>query len=150
MTRRSLPAVLASVALLALTAGSSGQQSREEKQAEEVERGGAEEKLTSGFRTFQARRDTAPPDSTQTPQTLLANMEYWRVTLDELHTSVVGEVGLAWGVYTEEFKAEGQPPATVRVRFTNALRRHGQGWENLLYHRDAQQFGENGEYQVRE
>jgi hypothetical protein len=103
-----------------------------------------------GFRTFQARGDTAQSNSNQTPQAILASMEYWRVTLDELHTSVVGEIGLAWGVYTEEFEVKGQPPETVRVRFTNTLRWDGQGWENLLYHRDAQAFGENGGYSVRE
>jgi hypothetical protein len=90
-----------------------------------------------GFRTFQSRRGTA--DS-------VPSMEYWRVTLDELHTSVVGDIGLAWGVHTEEFKVKGQPPDTVRVRFTNTLRWNGQRWENLLYHRDAQVFGENGRY----
>jgi hypothetical protein len=73
-------------------------------------------------------------------------MEYWHVTLDELHTSVVGGIGLAWGVHTEEFKMKDAPPETVRVRFTNTLRWDGQRWENLLYHRDAQVFGENGRY----
>ena len=92
-----------------------------------------------GFRTFQARE--APP-----PQTSIPRMEYWRVTLDELHTSVIGNIGLVWGVHTEEFKVEGQSPETVRVRFTNTLTWNGQRWENLLYHRDAQVFGENGNY----
>lgn len=101
-----------------------------------------------GFRTFEARGDTAKSNSTQTSQVLLKSMESWRVTLDELHTSVVGEIGLAWGVYTEEFKVKGQSPETVRVRFTNTLRWDGQGWENLLYHRDAQLFEENGSYLV--
>ena len=90
-----------------------------------------------GFRTFQARKGA--PDS-------VPSMEYWRVTLDELHTSVVGSIGLAWGVHTESFKAKGQPPDTVRVRFTNTLRWNGQRWENLLYHRDAQAFRESGGY----
>lgn len=103
-----------------------------------------------GFRTFQARGDTAESNSNQTSQSILASMDYWRVTLDELHTSVVGEIGLAWGVYTEEFKVKGQPPETVRVRFTNTLRWDRQGWENLLYHRDAQLFGQNGRYLVRQ
>lgn len=102
-----------------------------------------------GFRSFQARGDTARSSSNRKPQNLLASMEYWRVTLDELHTSVVGEIGLAWGVYTEEFKLKGKPPETERVRFTNTLRWDGQGWTNLLYHRDAQSFGENGRYLVR-
>lgn len=103
-----------------------------------------------GFRTFQIRRDTAASDSSQTPPALLASMEYWRVTLDDLQTSVVGDIGLAWGVYTEEFKAQGQPPESVRVRFTNTLRWNGERWENLLYHRDAQLFGKNGGYLVRQ
>ena len=90
-----------------------------------------------GFRTLQVREGV--PDSTP-------SMEYWRVTLDELHTSVVGSTGLAWGVHTEEFKVKGQPPETARVRFTNTLRWNGQRWENLLYHRDAQVFGEDGTY----
>lgn len=88
-----------------------------------------------GFRTFRARSGT--PDS-------IPSMECWRVTLDELHTSVVEGIGLAWGIHTEEFKATGQPPETVRVRFTNTLRWNEQRWENLLYHRDAQVFREGG------
>jgi hypothetical protein len=90
-----------------------------------------------GFRTFQARKGI--PDS-------IPNMEYWRVTLEELHTSVVEDIGLAWGVHTEEFKVNGAPPETVRVRFTYTLRWDGQRWENLLYHRDAQVFDGNGMY----
>jgi len=90
-----------------------------------------------GFRSFQAREGA--PDS-------VPSMEYWRVELDELHTSVVGDVGLVWGVHTEEFKVKGQAAEEVRVRFTNTLRWNGQRWENLLYHRDAQVFGENGTY----
>lgn len=103
-----------------------------------------------GFRTFQARGDSVESNSNQASQGLLASMEHWKVTLDEVHTSVVGDTGLAWGVYTEEYKGKGQPPKTVRVRFTNTLRWDGQRWENLLYHRDSQLFGENGEYLLRE
>jgi hypothetical protein len=88
-----------------------------------------------GFRTFQAREGI--PDS-------IPSMEYWRVTLDELHTSVDGNIGLAWGVHTEEFKVQGQAPEAVRVRFTNTLKWNGQRWVNLLYHRDAQPIGDTG------
>lgn len=95
-----------------------------------------------GFRTFEARE--GPPS--QAAQELRASMEYWRVTLDELHTSVVGDNGLAWGVHTEEFKVKGRPAETVRVRFTNALKWNGEAWESLLYHRDAQPFGDDGSY----
>jgi hypothetical protein len=86
-----------------------------------------------GYRSFPAR--SGIPDA-------VPSMEYWRVTLDELHTSVVGDIGLAWGVHTEEFQVKGEPPQTVRVRFTNTLRWNGHRWENLLYHRDAQVFEE--------
>jgi hypothetical protein len=84
-----------------------------------------------GFRTFQARGDTARSNTNQASQAILASMEHWRVTLDELHTSVIGEIGLAWGVYTEEFKVKDQPPETVRVRFTNTLRWNGQAWRKI-------------------
>jgi len=122
----------------------SGQPMRDEVRQvwSQLGRGGA----GYGFRTFQARGATAQPNLNQTPQAILASMEYWRVTLDELHTSIDGDIGLAWGVYIEEFKARGQQPDTVRVRFTNTLRWDGQSWQNLLYHRDAQAFGENGKY----
>jgi len=84
-----------------------------------------------GFRTFAARNGV--PDS-------VPSMESWRVTLNELNTSVAGDIGLAWGVHTEEFRMRGQPLQTVRVRFTNTLRWDGERWVNLLYHRDAQVF----------
>ena len=173
--RRLLPMILASVALPGFTACSSERQTSEQKQAGEAQRERAGEELTLsleqwirrgfefswqsgqpmrdevrqvwsqlgsggvgyGFRTFQAR--VAPPGS-------IPSMQYWRVTLDELHTSLVGDIGLAWGVHTEEFKVQGQPPETVRVRFTNTLAWNGQQWESLLYHRDAQAFGEDGRY----
>ena len=88
-----------------------------------------------GFRTFQARE--GPPES-------VPAMEYWRVMLDELHVSVVGEIGLVWGVHVEQFQVEGGEPEDVRIRFTNALRWNGEGWKGLLYHRDAQVFEESG------
>ena len=84
-----------------------------------------------GFRTFDVR--TGPPDS-------VPRMTTWRVTLNELNTSVVGEIGLAWGVHVEEFTEQGKPRRVVRVRFTNTLRWDGQRWVSLLYHRDAQEF----------
>ena len=84
-----------------------------------------------GFRTFAVRK--GPPDS-------VPRMTTWRVTLDELNTSVVGEIGLAWGVHVEEFTEQGKPRRVVRVRFTNTLRWDGHRWVNLLYHRDAQDF----------
>jgi hypothetical protein len=73
-------------------------------------------------------------------------MEYYRIRLDELHTSVDGDIGLVWGVHTEEFQIRGRTPEAIRVRFTNALRWDGQTWRNLLMHRDAQVFDASGRY----
>ena len=99
-----------------------------------------------GFRTLAARRSTPGADTNQGIQSFAAFMEHYRITLDELHTEIVGDIGLAWGFHTEKFKVKGQPPETVRVRFTNTLRWDGKAWRSLLYHRDAQVFDEQGRY----
>ena len=95
-----------------------------------------------GFRTFSARR----PQDLPSMDAFAAVMDYYRITLDELHTEVWGDIGLAWGVHTEDFKLKGQSPESVRVRFTNTLRWDGTAWRSLLYHRDAQLFDQNGRY----
>ena len=77
---------------------------------------------------------------------MAATTEYYRLYLNEVHTQVDGDIGLAWGVHTEVFKVRGQPAESVRVRFTNTLRWNGDTWKNLLFHRDAQVFDENGRY----
>ena len=38
----------------------------------------------------------------------LDSMEYWHIKLEELHTLVDGDVGLAWGVHVEDFKIKGR------------------------------------------
>ena len=73
-------------------------------------------------------------------------MDYYRVTVDELHTDVVGDVGMAWGFYTEEFQLKGRAPERVRARFSNAWKRDPSGWHLLTYHRDAQPFDSSGRY----
>ncbi|HUF65534.1 MAG TPA: hypothetical protein VMM17_06105 [Gemmatimonadaceae bacterium] len=95
-----------------------------------------------GFRTFAARL----PANLPTMDAFASAMDHYRITLNELHTEVVGDIGLAWGVHTEEFKPKGQPPESVRVRFTNTLKWDGTAWRSLLYHRDAQLFDQNGRY----
>lgn len=99
-----------------------------------------------GFRTFAARK-AAPGASTEKGiQSFASIMDYFTIRLDELHSSIVGDIGLVWGVHTEEFKVKGQPAETVRVRFTNTLKWDGRSWKNLLYHRDAQVFDDRGRY----
>lgn len=99
-----------------------------------------------GFRSFAARSDSGGSRFDESIAQFAASMEYYRIRLDEVHTRVDGNVGLAWGVHTEEFKARGRPAESIRVRFTNTLRWEGSGWKNLLYHRDAQPFDEHGRY----
>jgi hypothetical protein len=99
-----------------------------------------------GFRTFAAREAASEEAFGQQLSGFAAMMEYYRIRLDELHTSVDGDIGLVWGVHTEEFQIRGRTPEAIRVRFTNALRWDGQTWRNLLMHRDAQVFDASGRY----
>jgi ketosteroid isomerase-like protein len=73
-------------------------------------------------------------------------MKYYRISIDELQTDVSGDVGLAWGVHKEEFQVKGRRAEKVRIRFTMTFRYVGQRWRTLLYHRDIQQFHEDGTY----
>jgi hypothetical protein len=73
-------------------------------------------------------------------------VEYDHATLDEIHTAVDGDIGMAWGFYTESSKRKGQEPEVVHVRFTITLKKDAKGWRTLLYHRDAQQFDNQGNY----
>lgn len=99
-----------------------------------------------GFRSFAAREGSTGEAATESIQGFGRSMEYYRIRLDELHTRVEGDIGLAWGVHTEMFRLRGQPAESVRVRFSNTLRWDGQTWKNLLFHRDAQTFDANGRY----
>ncbi len=101
-----------------------------------------------GFRTRAARtRESLPPESV--PRILTAffdNMDYYRITLDELHVELDGDVGLAWGFFTEDFKQRNQGPEVIRVRFTDTQRWDGNAWRPLLAHRDIQHFGDDDRY----
>jgi ketosteroid isomerase-like protein len=69
-----------------------------------------------------------------------------RITFEELHTSVDGDIGVAWGVYIEEFQERGRPAERARVRFSQALRKDASGWHFILFHRDIQPFDDDGRY----
>ncbi len=99
-----------------------------------------------GYRTRAPRAGLSKEDRLAGVRRFLASMEYFRIELDEIHTAVDGDVGLAWGFFTEDFQVRGRAPEKVRVRFTTTLRRDKAGWRNLLYHRDAQPFDEKGNY----
>jgi ketosteroid isomerase-like protein len=101
-----------------------------------------------GFRPL-ARRDHAArgeADARQILERFFSRMVSYRLELEELQTSVMGEVGLAWGVYIETFQEQGYPPERARVRFSKVLTRGAHGWQVLLYHRDIQPFADDGRY----
>ena len=104
-----------------------------------------------GFRTHAARtRESVPPESiTQILTAFLDSMDYYRATLDELHVEVNGDVGLARGFFTEDFKRRNQEPEVIRVRFTDTLRWDGDACQSLLSHRDIQRFDSDDRYIVR-
>ena len=76
----------------------------------------------------------------------LAGMDYYRFEFDELETAVDGEIGLAWGFFTEDFKVKGREPEKARVRFSLVAMREVDGWRSLLSHRDIQPFDADGRY----
>jgi ketosteroid isomerase-like protein len=101
-----------------------------------------------GFRQL-ARRDHVAIGEQRYGQILerfFDQMEYYRLQPEDLQASVAGDVGLAWGVYIEEFQEKGRPPERARVRFSKVLAKGAQGWQVLLYHRDIQPYDEEGVY----
>jgi ketosteroid isomerase-like protein len=70
----------------------------------------------------------------------------YSLVLQELQTAVEGDVGLAWGVFLEQWQDKGQPPEQARVRFSKVLTKSAHGWQVLLYHRDIQPFADDGRY----
>lgn len=98
-----------------------------------------------GYRTRAPRADSRE-DELAVIRGFLASAEYYRATLDEIHTAVDKDIGLAWGFFTEEFHVRGRAPEKVRVRFTTVLKREAGTWRQLLFHRDAQPFDDKGNY----
>jgi ketosteroid isomerase-like protein len=70
----------------------------------------------------------------------------YSLVLQELQTAVEGDVGLAWGVFLEQWQDKGQPPEQARVRFSKVLTKSAHNWQVLLYHRDIQPFADDGRY----
>ena len=62
--------------------------------------------------------------------------ELYSLVLEDCETAVVGDVGLAWGTYLEQWQDEGYPPEQARVRFSKVLTKGESAWEVVLYHRD--------------
>jgi hypothetical protein len=87
-----------------------------------------------------------PGDEAAAIKRFLDSTEYYHTKFQELHTSVEGDIGLAWGIFVEDFKVRGQPPEMARVRFTQVLKKEGVRWRPILFHRDIQPFDKQGRY----
>ena len=97
-----------------------------------------------GYRDLQPRSGDRPLGDAL--RTFFAGMDYYRIDLNEIHTAVDGETGLAGGFLTEDFKEKGRAPEKLRVRFTQTLKYKPNGWRTLLFHRDVQPFDQQGKY----
>ena len=68
-------------------------------------------------------------------------------SLDEFHTATYGDVVVAWGFFTEDFKHHGRDPEVVKVRFSSTMMRGDDGRLKMIpAHRDIQPFGADGRY----
>lgn len=103
-----------------------------------------------GYRTRAVRlpspADSDPAAAAASVKGFFAVFDYFRVKLDEVHTAIDGDIGIAWGYYTEDFQPKGGEPQLVRARFSGTWRREGDRWRQLLYHRDAAPFDDRGRY----
>ena len=103
-----------------------------------------------GYRTRAVRlasqADSDPAAAAASIKGFFAVFDYFRVELDEVQTAVDGDVGIAWGYYTEEFQPKGGDRQVVRARFSGTWRREGDRWRQLLYHRDAAPFDDKGRH----
>jgi len=102
-----------------------------------------------GFRTLEPRGvgDATAAFPRPLLQAFFNSMEYYRLRLDEIHTLVHGNVGVAWGFHTEEFQRRGMEPESYRVRFSFTVVREEDGTlRYLMSHRDIQPFDDSGRY----
>jgi ketosteroid isomerase-like protein len=101
-----------------------------------------------GFRPLAWRDHLArsEKDYAQVLERFFGQMDHCSLQPEDFQTSVTGEVGLAWGVYIEQWQEKGHPPEQARVRFSKVLTKGARGWQVLLYRRDIQPFTAEGRY----
>src|SRR5262249_27457560 len=99
-----------------------------------------------GYRELNARPADTSAAYSNAIKAFFARKDYYRIRLDDIQTDVDGNIGLAWGFYTEDFEQKGRKPEKVRVRFTFTYKYDQGTWRTLLYHRDIQKFDDKGRY----
>jgi len=73
-------------------------------------------------------------------------MDSYHLRLEDLQTSVDGEIDFACGTYIEEFQEQGRSPERARGRFSKVLTDGADGQQVLLYHREIQPFDRDDRY----
>lgn len=99
-----------------------------------------------GYRNSAPRAELDPAMIGQFNQMFFDMMDYYSISIDDLHCKVDGNIGLTWGYHSEDFQMKGHKPEKVRVRFSMTLKYDQDGWHVLMGHRDIQDFDANGMY----
>ena len=101
-----------------------------------------------GYRTLSARGmgSTTRDDYVKRMNAFFASFVSYDVKLETVETAVQGEIGMAWGTYTENFQVTGSAPERVRVRFSQVMSKGESGWRVIMFHRDIQPFDTSGAY----
>ena len=102
----------------------------------------------SGF-GYRTRAFRSPPSKDNYRRGLefwLSTLASYSIKLDEVHALADGDVGVAWGMYHEEFQEKGGEPQVLRGRFSETVTYQEGQWRTLFYHRDMTPFDESGNY----
>jgi ketosteroid isomerase-like protein len=83
-----------------------------------------------GFRPLAWRDHIArsEDDYAQVLRRFFGQMDHYSLQPEDFQTSVTGEIGLAWGVYIEQWREKGHPPEQARVRFSKVFTRAVCNW----------------------
>ena len=99
-----------------------------------------------GYRTRSPRFES-PDDLKDRQDQFVDYMEYFKWSPNEIHIHVEDRVGVAWGVFTEDFQMKGRKPEKNTIRFSMTCVLDGNGeWRELVGHRDMQEFDSNDLY----
>lgn len=100
-----------------------------------------------GYRTRPAREDYGDKvDYRPIVEQWLASLDYYSIVLDDVQTLAYGNVGIAWGLYHEDFQKVGGQPERVDGRFSQTFVKENGEWSMLFYHRDMTPFDADGKY----
>ena len=97
-----------------------------------------------GWRSRGARVGESREYQLETIRPFFATVEYYRIVDEEIHATVDGDVGFAWGFFTEEIQMPGEALQRVSVRFTTVFKKDDGRLRQVFFHRDAQSFDDQG------